>query len=82
VVAVCVPDEEALAAEYAEYAEYGDGTPPAAWIEQRVRAEIEAVNRTLPGYKKIVDYKIRLEPFEKTASAKIKRYLYASFADL
>jgi hypothetical protein len=47
-----------------------------------VRAEIEAVNRTLPGYKKIVDYKIRLEPFEKTASAKIKRYLYASFADL
>ena len=82
VVAVCVADEEALAAEYAEYAEYGDGQPPAAWIEQRVRAEVEAVNRTLPGYKKIVDFKIRLTPFEKTASAKIKRYLYSSFEAL
>jgi long-chain acyl-CoA synthetase len=76
VVAVCVPDEEVLGAEY------GDGTPPADWIERRVRADVEAVNRTLPGYKKIVDFKIRMTPFEKTASAKIKRYLYASFDDL
>jgi long-chain acyl-CoA synthetase len=76
VVAVCVPDSEYLEAEH------GDGQLPAALVRERVRTEIEAVNRTLPGYKKIVDFKIRSEPFEKTASAKIKRYLYRSFEEL
>jgi len=37
---------------------------------------IVRVNRTLPGYKKIRDFTIRKEEFEKTSSRKIKRLFY------
>ena len=43
-----------------------------------VQAEVDRVNRTLPGYKKIVEVRIRKQPFEQTASGKIKRNLYRS----
>ena len=42
---------------------------------------IVRVNRTLPGYKKIRDFTIRKEEFEKTSSRKIKRYLYLGYAN-
>jgi hypothetical protein len=32
--------------------------------------------KELPSYKKITDFKIRDEEFEKTSSKKIKRYLH------
>jgi len=75
VVAVCVPDFESLSARYTE----GELTP--GLLENLVRAEVSAVNKTLPGYKRIKDVLIRKIDFEKTSSKKIKRYLYTAYAD-
>jgi long-chain acyl-CoA synthetase len=47
-----------------------------AFIREMLKKEIEKINRTLVGYKKITDFTIRKEPFEKNAQQKIKRYLY------
>jgi long-chain acyl-CoA synthetase len=35
-----------------------------------------AVNKQLPSYVKIARLELRAEPFEKTPTQKIKRYLY------
>ncbi len=50
-----------------------------AFIHDLVKKEIEEVNRTLPGYKKISDFILRNEPFEKNAQQKIRRFLYKSY---
>jgi long-chain acyl-CoA synthetase len=50
-----------------------------AFIRALVKKEIEGVNRHLPGYKKIIDFTIRREPFEKNAQQKIRRFLYRSY---
>jgi long-chain acyl-CoA synthetase len=50
-----------------------------AFIRKLVKKEIEEVNRTLPGYKKIADFTIRREPFEKNAQQKIRRFLYKNY---
>jgi long-chain acyl-CoA synthetase len=71
VAAVLVPDLEAIAADYGA----ATAEDPAALFEL-VKAEVERINRTLPPYKKISDFRIRSEEFEKTSSKKIKRYLY------
>lgn len=70
VVAVCYPDREKLEETY------GSGALTEDFIRQLVKGEVERVNRKLEGYKKIQDIVIRANPFEKTASQKIKRYLY------
>jgi len=46
-----------------------------------VKAEVERVNRSLPPYKKISDFHLRAQEFEKTSSRKIKRYLYKTWAE-
>jgi long-chain acyl-CoA synthetase len=74
IFAVVVPHAEALAEDYP--GKEGDD----AFIRGLVKKEIEQVNRTLAGYKKISDFVIRWEEFEKNAQKKIKRYLYASYA--
>lgn len=51
------------------------------FIRELVKREIVRVNRTLPGYKKIRDFTIRKEEFEKTSSRKIKRLFYLGYAN-
>ncbi len=75
IIAVCVPDYEYLGEEYS------DRTLTDAEIETMIRGEISALNRSLEGYRKIEKIFIRNEPFEKTASDKIKRFLYSEYAE-
>ncbi|MDR2314147.1 MAG: AMP-binding protein [Spirochaetaceae bacterium] len=81
ILAVVVPNREALAHDYPDQipvqGSAGDGGD--AFIRALVKKEIEQVNRTLPGYKKIVDFIIRHEEFENNAQKKIRRFLYKSY---
>ncbi|MBO4264855.1 MAG: AMP-binding protein [Clostridia bacterium] len=43
-------------------------------IYAAVKADVDALNKTLPVFKHITDIEIRAEEFEKTTSRKIKRY--------
>jgi long-chain acyl-CoA synthetase len=70
ICAVAVPHFEALAEDY-----------PGRELDDRflyevIRGEIERINRTLVSYKKITDFTVRRESFEKNAQQKIKRFLY------
>jgi len=49
------------------------------FIQHLVKATIEEANRALPGYKKISDFMVRKEPFEKNAQQKIRRFLYKDY---
>ena len=49
------------------------------FIKGLVKKEIEDANRTFPGYKKISDFTLRREPFEKNAQQKIRRFLYREY---
>jgi long-chain acyl-CoA synthetase len=73
IVAVVVPNTETLAVDYPGKEQ------DEAFIHDLVKKEIEAVNRTLVGYKKIIDFILRKESFEKNAQQKIKRFLYKSY---
>lgn len=72
VIALCVPDLEAIEQDYPGRQEDGE------FVRKLIESEIHAVNRGLAPYKKIVDVIVREEAFEKTSSQKIKRYLYAA----
>ena len=73
IIAVCVPD-------YEYFSRVDNGTvPPADKIEALIREEVSKLNRSLPAYKKIEKVYIRREEFEKTASDKIKRFLYREY---
>jgi len=74
VAALIVPDLESLAAESAGKA------PGDLELRELVKAEIARVNRSLPSYKKITDFVVRREEFEKNTSKKIKRFLYADWS--
>jgi long-chain acyl-CoA synthetase len=74
VVAIVVPDLDAIRAEHGMAAEDG------AFVSSLIHAEMSLINRSLPGYMKIVDLLIREEEFEKTSSGKIRRFLYRSQA--
>jgi len=50
-----------------------------AFINAEVKKLVEAANRGLPIYKKINDFTLRKEPFEKNAQQKIKRFLYKEY---
>jgi long-chain acyl-CoA synthetase len=73
IVAVTVPNFETLAGDYPgrEHDE--------AFVKKLIKNEIENINRSLPGYKKITDFILRTEPFEKNAQQKIRRFLYKSY---
>jgi long-chain acyl-CoA synthetase len=73
ILAVVVPNFEALAQDYP------GKEPDEEFIKGLVKKEIEEVNRGLPGYKKISDFILRREPFEKNAQQKIRRFLYKSY---
>jgi long-chain acyl-CoA synthetase len=71
VIAVCVPHYEAIKEDHP-----GKETDP-AFVRALVEAQVQAVNRGLAPYKKIVEIFVRENEFEKTSSKKIKRYLYS-----
>ncbi len=76
VAAVLVPDLEAIAADRGASA-----AVDAVELRKLVKADVERVNRSLPPYKKISDFEIRSEEFEKTSSRKIKRFLYRTWEE-
>ena len=81
IFAVAVPNREALAKDYPEKIS-GEGAVSKEGeelIRSLVKKEIEHVNRKLPGYKKISDFAIRYEEFEKNAQHKIRRFLYKEY---
>jgi long-chain acyl-CoA synthetase len=49
------------------------------YINELIKKEIEKINRSLPVYKKISDFTLRKEPFEKNAQQKIKRFIYKNY---
>lgn len=65
IIAHIVPDREACAESFDDDEE----------LKSLISAEVEKVNSTVQGYKRISDFKIRKEPFEKTSGNKIKRYV-------
>jgi long-chain acyl-CoA synthetase len=73
IFAVTVPNFETLALDFP------GKEPDEPFIKDLIKKEIEAVNRGLPGYKKIGDFILRREPFEKNAQQKIRRFLYKSY---
>jgi long-chain acyl-CoA synthetase len=75
IVALAVPNTESLAADYPGQ-ELTD-----AFLKPLVKKEIEKVNRTLPGYKKISDFALHREEFEMNAQRKVKRFLYKDLVE-
>jgi len=73
IVAICYPNYDALKEDNPGVEITKD------FAYEKVKEEILKVNRTLPAYKKISDFIVRDEEFEKTSSKKIKRYLYTEF---
>ncbi|AEF83018.1 AMP-binding protein [Leadbettera azotonutricia] len=73
IFAVVVPSYENLAHDYP------GKENDEAFIRELVKKEIEKVNRTLVGYKKITDFTLRKEPFEMNAQQKIRRFLYKNY---
>jgi len=49
------------------------------FVYNLIKNEIDEANRTMPVYKKVSDFCIRKEPFEKNAQQKIKRFIYKSY---
>jgi long-chain acyl-CoA synthetase len=73
IFAVTVPNFDTLKEDY-------PGKELAApFLEALIKKEIEEVNRNLPGYKKITNFTVRMEPFEKNAQQKIRRFLYKNY---
>ncbi|MDR2483871.1 MAG: AMP-binding protein [Treponema sp.] len=73
IFAVVAPNFDALAQDYP------GKEPDDAFLTELVKKEIEKINRTLVAYKKISDFTIRREGFEKNAQQKIRRFLYKSY---
>jgi len=49
------------------------------FIKSLIKKAIEEANRNLPSYKKISDFILRKEPFEKNAQQKIRRFMYKDY---
>ena len=73
IYAVVVPNFESIKEDYPGK-ELSD-----EFIRSLVKKNIEDANRTLPGYKKIGEFTVRNEPFEKNAQGKIRRFLYKHY---
>ncbi len=54
----------------------GEQSPVPEKIRELMQSEIRAVNERIADFKRIVNFEIRTEPFEKTSTRKIKRNLY------
>jgi long-chain acyl-CoA synthetase len=76
VVAMIYPNWEALKADKPDIKEGDDQA-----VYQLIKLEVEKVNRTLPGYKKIQNFKLVDEPFQKNAQSKIRRFFYKDTYD-
>jgi len=75
IFAVVVPNYEAIKEDHPG-SENDDDV-----IKHLIKKAIEEVNRGLPGYKKISDFMLRKEPFEKNAQQKIRRFMYKHYED-
>jgi long-chain acyl-CoA synthetase len=73
IFAVIVPNYELIKADYPGKEE------DEKFVYDLVKKEVEITNRTLPVFKKIGDFTIRKEPFEKNAQQKIRRFLYKNY---
>lgn len=71
IMAKIVPDTEA----FIEYSETNNVEITPDLIHEIIGKELEKVNSELPIYKKVMDFKVREEEFEKTTTQKIKRHL-------
>lgn len=68
VTAQLLPDLDAVAVKLgADYTEEA--------LHQLLDAEVDAVNRPAPTYKRVAEWKVRTTPFHKTTTQKIKRHL-------
>jgi len=81
IFAVVVPNREALSGLYPDKISVEGNVSDEAntIVHFLVKKEIEEINRSLPGYKKISDFTLRYEEFEKNAQKKIRRFLYKSY---
>ncbi len=61
--------------EQIEFAQ-GENDPAPEKVRELMQSEIRAVNERIADFKRIVNFEIRTEPFEKTSTRKIKRSLY------
>jgi long-chain acyl-CoA synthetase len=68
--AIVHPDYERIREQYPEQPLTEE------FVKSLIRSEVGEINRSLPGYKRIQHIRVIQEPFEKTSSRKIKRYLY------
>jgi long-chain acyl-CoA synthetase len=73
IFAVIVPNYELLKEDYPGKED------DEAFVKNLVKKEVENANRSLPVYKKISDFIVRKEPFEKNAQQKIRRFLYKEY---
>jgi long-chain acyl-CoA synthetase len=73
IFAVAVPNFDAIKEDHP--GKENDGS----YVRALIKKTIEETNRNLPGYKKISDFTIRNEPFEKNAQQKIKRFMYKEY---
>jgi long-chain acyl-CoA synthetase len=77
IFAVIVPNYEAIKEDNPGIENVNDIS--GNFIKDLVKRTIEEKNRTLPNYKKISDFMVRKEPFEKNAQQKIRRFLYKDY---
>ena len=73
IFAVAVPHYEAIKEDYPGKENDDD------FVNGLIKKTIEETNRTLPGYKKIAEFVMRKEPFEKNAQQKIRRFMYKDY---
>jgi long-chain acyl-CoA synthetase len=73
IAAIFVPNAEYLGTTYRDKAD------DEAFVESLIRETVQSVDRTLVPYQKITSWGIRREPFEVTATRKIRRFLYKDF---
>ncbi len=71
IIAKIVPDAEA----FIEFSENKNVNITPEMIRETVGREVEKVNKELPIYKRVIDFEIREDEFEKTTTQKIKRHL-------
>lgn len=69
-VALVYPDWDAVDAEG------GGQEDNQAWLTERMKANREEVNRSLPAYCRLAEIRLHGDAFEKTPTHKIKRYRY------
>jgi len=73
IIAVTVPNYDMIKEDHP-----GRGNDE-EFIKSLIKKAVEEANRGLPGYKKISDFIVRKEPFEKNAQQKIRRFMYKEY---